>query len=430
GDSARQQVLVTLAQDLSRLQADRAALRSRYQDLHPAIQALDRKISEMKGKIEAEVKSALVSLDAQGREAAKQIQGAEKFLETLPEAEKRLAELTRQARVYQDTFSFMLQKKGELQVTRAGQIGDVWVAEKPYASGGFVKPRPLLNMMLAAIVGLVLGIGLAFFFEYLDDSVKNADDIQTSVQFPVLGTVCRYSFSEDGLPPHHRYLPTQYDPKCQMAEAFRTVRSNLLFTGVDQLHRLILFTSPLPGDGKTTVAVNVAVSLSQLGKRVLLVDADLRKPMIHRIFRANPSPGIVNVLVQEKWEEALAEAIQATEMQHLYVLACGDVPPNPNEMLGSAKMGHLIDALARSYDFVLFDTSPLLAVSDAMVLAQRVRGVLIVARSGETSRTALKDAMNLFSRSQADILGVVLNGVDFRRERYYYRNYYRYSDAC
>jgi tyrosine-protein kinase Etk/Wzc len=432
GDPARQQVLVSLAQSLSELQAERAGLRTQYKEVYPAVQALDRKISELKGKIEAEVQSLLVSLDAQGREEAKQIQEAEKGLEKLPEAEKQLADLTRQAKVYEDTYSFMLQKKGELQVTRAGQIGDVWVAEQPYAPAGFIKPRPLLNMMLAVIMGLVLGIGLAFFFEYLDDSVKNADDVQAVVDLPVLGTIGRYLVSQDGFPASRRFLPVLRDSKSQAAESFRTFRSNLLFSAVDRPHRSILFTSPLPEEGKTTCAANLGICLSHLGKRVLLVDADLRKSVMHRAFNSKRSPGLVDVLVEEEWQKALDQAIQNTEVQNLDLLTSGRTPPNPNEMLGSEKMGRLMDFLAGRYDFVLFDSPPVLAVSDAMVMARRVDGVLIVVRGGRTSRGSLQNVVDVLSQTGTRILGVVLNDIDFRRERYYYyyhyEHYYAYSE--
>ena len=173
--------------------------------------------------------------------------------------------------------------------------------------------------------------------------------------------------------------------------------------------------------------------LAHLGKGVLLVDTDLRKPVLHRIFGCERSPGLVNVLVQDDWQKKLAEAIQGTRVQHLDLLACGGVPPNPNEMLGSEKMASLIDYLSQRYEFILFDAPPLLNVSDAMVLAQRVDGVVLVVRAGKTSRGALRNVADLLSKSRTEILGVVLNDIDFKRERYYYyyhhyRDYYAYGD--
>jgi capsular exopolysaccharide synthesis family protein len=161
------------------------------------------------------------------------------------------------------------------------------------------------------------------------------------------------------------------------------------------------------------------------------VDTDLRKPVIHRIFECKRSPGLVNVLVEEDWQQALDQTIQPTQIQHLDFLACGDVPPNPNEMLGSEKMGQVIQHLGGRYDFVLFDSPPLLSVSDAAVLAQRLDGVLLVVRGGRTPRSVLKDVAEMLRKARSEILGVVLNGIDFKRERYYYyyRHYYAYGDG-
>jgi tyrosine-protein kinase Etk/Wzc len=429
GDAMGQPVLASLATELSKLQGERAALGSQFTGRHPALQAADMKIIKLKGKIEAEVKSLISSLEARGAALAHQIKESEKRLERLPEAEKQLAQLTRQAKVFQDNYSFMLQKKGELQVTRASQIGDVWVAETAYAIPGFVKPRPVRNGMLAIVVGLMLGIGLAFILDYMDESLKNDQDVQAVANLAMLGTVGRFSFNGNGHRPSARYLPILDDSKSQLAESFRTLRSNLLFTGVDRPQRTMLFTSPIPGDGKTTCAANLGVGLSQLGKRVLLVDADLRKPALHRAFGLSSTPGIVNVLVEENWQEALDKAIQATQIQNLSLLPCGNVPPNPNEMLGSEKMGQVMEFLSGRYDFVIFDAPPLLAVSDPMVLASRVDGIVLVVRGGQTSRSALKNSMDLLNNCRSKVLGIVLNGIDFKRERYYYDYHSKYYSA-
>jgi capsular exopolysaccharide synthesis family protein len=357
---------------------------------------------------------------------AQQIKEAEKRLEKLPEAEKRLAQLTRQATVYQDNYSFMLQKKGELQVTKASQLGDVWVADSAYVAPGFVKPRPVRNMMLAVVVGLMLGVGLAFFLDYLDESIKNDQDVQSVVNLPMLGTVGRYPISENGHRRSHVYLPILDDSRSQLAESFRTFRSNLLFTGVDRPRRSMLLTSPGPDEGKSTCAANLGVALSQLGKRVLLVDADLRKPVIHRAFGLRSAPGIVNVLMEEDWRQALEKAIQPTRTQGLYVLPCGNVPPNPNEMLGSEKMGQVMEFLSGCYDFLILDTPPLLAVSDPLVLASRVDGIVLVVRGGQTRRSALKTSMDLLNGGRSKVLGIVLNGIDYKRERYYYDYHSKY----
>ena len=168
------------------------------------------------------------------------------------------------------------------------------------------------------------------------------------------------------------------------------------------------------------------MALSQTGKKVLLVDTDLRKPVLHRIFHCKRGPGIVNVLVEDDWKNMLGKALRQTQSENLTLLPCGHVPPNPNEMLGSDKMGQVIDLLAQQYEFVLFDSPPLLTVSDAMVLAQRVEGVLLVVRGGFTTKASLRNTVEHLRKANTDIMGVVLNDVDFSRERYYYAYHYKY----
>jgi succinoglycan biosynthesis transport protein ExoP len=284
-------------------------------------------------------------------------------------------------------------------------------------------------VMLAFVVGLMLGVGLAFFLDYLDESIKNDQDVQAVANLPLLGTVGRYPVNGNGNGHSRGYLPILDDSRSQLAESFRTFRSNLLFTGVDRPRRSMLVTSPVPGDGKTTCAAHLGVALSQLGKKVLLVDADLRKPALHRAFEVKSAPGIVNVLLEEDWPKALEKAIQATRTRNLYLLPCGNVPPNPNEMLGSEKIGQVMECLSGRYDFLILDAPPLLAVSDPMVLANRVDGIVLVVRGGQTSRSALKNSMDLLANAQSKILGIVLNGIDFKRERYYYDYHSKYYSS-
>jgi capsular exopolysaccharide synthesis family protein len=281
------------------------------------------------------------------------------------------------------------------------------------------------HLMLFAVAGLMIGVGLAVFLDYIDDTVKNPDDVRTIVPIPVLGNVGHHQVSQNGDPGALAYLPILEDSRSQPAEAFRTLRSNLLFSTVDQPRRSILLTSPTPGDGKSTCAANLGVALSQLGKRVVLVDTDLRKPILHRVFKCRRSPGLVDVLIQEEWEKALYETIQTTQVPLLEILSCGDSPPNPNEMLGSDKMGLVIGSLYEHYDYMVFDAPPLLTMSDAMVLAHRLDGVLMVARGGRTGRSALRRAADQLAAAGTGIVGVVLNDIDFRREHYYY--YYSYG---
>jgi len=264
GTALDQPMLVSLASNLTGIQAERAALRSQYTERHPKIQALDEQIIELKRKIRAEISSLLASLEAKAGALAREIRSTEAQLGTLPEAEQKLAELTRNAKVHQDTYAFMLQKRGEIQVTRAGQIGDVWVVEPAYPNPNFVKPKLKVNLALGLILGLMLGVGLAFLMEYLDDSVKNDEDIKALLTLPVLGNIGNFGRIENGRA-SRTFLTLIEDPDSQVSEAFRSLRSNLLFTSVDKTRRLILFSSALGAPVDSLVFLSGVGILSTAG---------------------------------------------------------------------------------------------------------------------------------------------------------------------
>jgi capsular exopolysaccharide synthesis family protein len=426
GTALREPLLVNLATELSRQEVERAGLRQAYTERHPYMQIMNARIAETRGKIKGELQRLVASMDAQLREADRQMGKMEEVLGRLPGDEQRLVELTRRARVYEDMYGFLLQKQGELQITRAGQIGDVWVVEPSKGSPLRVRPGFTKNVMLAAVVGLMLGLGLVFFLEYLDDSVKSPADLEKWMGIPVLATVGRYSGEGGngksvGIP-----LPMIQEPESALAESFRTLRSNILFAGVDKPVRTILVSSTLPEEGKTTCSANLAISLAHLEKRVVLVEADMRRPVLARAFGCHRSPGLVDVLVGGEIEEGLEKATQSTSIPGLDLVVCGHTPPNPNEMLSSQKMRRLLEILRESYDFVVLDTPPLAAASDALVLANRgAHGVVLVVRAKMTPRVAVKRSMEGMLKAQAWLLGAVMNDVDFRKDGYHY-HYYQY----
>ncbi|QGP92647.1 Tyrosine-protein kinase YwqD [Neomoorella glycerini] len=215
-------------------------------------------------------------------------------------------------------------------------------------------------------------------------------------------------------------------PKSPMAEAYRTLRTNLSFAAVDQPVRTLLVTSAGPGEGKSTTISNLAVVLAQGGSQVLLVDCDLRRPSQHKAFELDNSRGLTNALVEEINPE---ELIQATSVEGLGVLTTGPLPPNPAELLGSERMKGLLSGLAAGFDYVLLDTPPALAVTDAAVLAQQVDGALLVARAGVTRTDMLLEARELLARTGVRLLGAILNGIQPNGNSYYYYYYY-YSDSA
>ncbi len=215
----------------------------------------------------------------------------------------------------------------------------------------------------------------------------------------------------------NRSLISLTNPKSPIAEQFRTIRTNIQFSSVDEALQTIIVTSSGPGEGKSTNTANLAVVFAQQGKRVLLIDADLRKPTVHYTFRTENHVGLSNVLTRQL---TLEEAISTTAQEKLWVLSSGPIPPNPSELLGSKNMQVLLEQAKEEYDVIVIDTPPVLAVTDAQILANLADGVVLVVSSGKTERDSAKKAKELLESAKAKILGVVLNNKKAEESHYYY----------
>ncbi len=213
--------------------------------------------------------------------------------------------------------------------------------------------------------------------------------------------------------------------KSPFAEAFRTLRTNINYAGLDKPYRIILVTSAGPGEGKTTVTSNLGVVMAQVNKKVLIVDCDLRRPNAHKVFGLNNSAGVTQTLINDADPKVLA---QETQIPGLYVLTSGPIPPNPAELMGSHRMQALLSRAVEGYDFVLVDSPPVNMVTDALLLSSMVNGVLMVVQSGDTRIEHAKEALNKLNKVDAKMVGVILNDMDTSAGNYYYYNNYYYSD--
>jgi capsular exopolysaccharide synthesis family protein len=282
-----------------------------------------------------------------------------------------------------------------------------------------ILPRRSRNTQVALVLGLAIGAGLALLLGYLDDSVKTPDDVSQLLGLPFLGMVPDVSRDADKPGPA---LPVcARDPQSAVAEAYRVVRTALLFAGPASGGRAFVVSSANPGEGKTTTLANLAVSLAQNGAKVLAVDADLRRPTLIGHFGLEPGPGLAEVL---GGEAAVDTALRATEVPNLKVMGSGKVPENPAELVGSDAFRSFLEAQRRAFDWVLIDAPPVLAMADAPVLSSLADGVVMVVWSEHCSRPALKRALEQVRVVEARLAGVVLNKVDLRRNAYYYGHYY------
>lgn len=283
------------------------------------------------------------------------------------------------------------------------------------------SPRVLLNTLLAALVGLMLAVGVAFLVEYLDDTLKSPDDVEAVAGLPTLGTIIRMK-GDEGRSPIYMLASVLY-PRSPAAEAYRTLRTNIEFASVDQPARTILVTSAIPGEGKTTTAANLAAVFAQTGHQTLLVDADLRKPGVHRIFDVPNAAGLTNLLRSD--DVRVQDVTVQTEQDHLSVVTTGPLPPNPAELLRSTRMRTVLERLAADAEFVVLDSPPLQAVTDAAILSSLVDGTVLVIDAGRTRSGAVRNGREALAKVGARVLGVILNRMsESMSGDYYYYDYY------
>jgi succinoglycan biosynthesis transport protein ExoP len=275
-----------------------------------------------------------------------------------------------------------------------------------------VRPNKTLNIILGIVIGLMVGVGLAFFIEYLDTSVKTIDDVERALQSPVLGVI----------PQNVGYLFDE-GVESQHAEAYRVLRTNLLFSRKDDRLNSIVVVSAGAGEGKSTTVLNLATVFAQAGQRVLLVDSDLRRPTLHKVLKVSNSLGLTNYLLKQN---TLEEVIQRTSIPTLDLLASGKLPSSSMNILGSASMKDLVAELKQRYDFVFFDSPPIMGVSDAAILASEIDMVVQVIQYRRYPQPMNIRAKQMIEKVGGTLIGIVLNNINMSQDEsyYYYSGYY------
>lgn len=315
----------------------------------------------------------------------------------------------------QNTFK---ERLDQLEVDSALTTGGASVVKAADLPTDPVEPRPLRSAVLAAFVGLLLGLGAAFLIDYLDDSLRRAEDVEAATGLPVLGVVPIEP------PPDNRPIAIS-EPYEFAVEVYRGLRSSVQFLGLDKPLKTIQVTSSLPGEGKTTTATNLAVVLAQAGHHVVLIDADLRKPRVHEVFSVPVRPGLTETLVAGESVDMVL-----VDFDRLRVIAAGSLVPNPSEMLSSGRFKSLVRQLADRYDYVVIDSPPVLPVSDALAVSTTVDGVLVVGQAGRTSNRTLESCLGKLEQVGAPVFGIVLNKASARvSEGYGYDYAYGYDGS-
>ncbi len=362
-------------------------------------------------------------------------------LADLPEQSLELARLERQLQVDQNTYVLMTEKLEETKISEAGQKENIRIIDLAVEPLEPVKPKKRLNLLLGALIGIGLGVGLTFLLEYFDESIKNPEELER-MGFPILSIIPQIPMSElaqkilsrnggkdmevqEGKLIESR-LVTHFDPKSPVSEAYRTLRTNIQFKNLKNTNPMILVTSSAPKEGKSTTVANLAITLAQMGARVLLVDTDLRRPVIHSIFNLKKEKGLTNFLLGKM---TFDEVIKPTIIDNLFVCTSGPLPPNPSEILSREEMKEFITIAKQQFDYLLFDSPPIIAVTDAAILASMADGCLLVIKAHQTRRDVVQRAKVLLENVNAKIFGCLLNGVNIERaygSYYYYYYYYHY----
>jgi len=369
--------------------------------------------------VDASVRSIQSRLEALDRQIATQRETLLKF----PGMETRIGQLTLESNILNETHRYLLEQYQQARLqeaTIAPYIEILDSASPAFRIGTSLRQR----IILGVLVGLLLGLAGAFFLEYLDQTIKSSADIERVLGIPVLGAIPYDTKLAPQSGGHRGSLVTisHLDPDEPIVESYRALRTNVTFVGAEKPLQFIAVTSPGPREGKSTTAINLALTLAQSGRRTILVDGDLRRSSVHRAFGLVQEPGLTDMLIGGV---SKAEGIRPEVAEKLDLLPSGSTPPNPSELLGSSAMDALIKKLRRDYEYVIIDTPPTLPVTDAAVIASNADATILVVRSGDTEETAAQRALDQLRRVGARIAGAVLNAVSQRKDPQY--SYYSYS---
>lgn len=408
---------------LADFQRQRAQLADRFGDQHPEMIKVNSAISDTQIKLDAEIRKVVQSVKSEFDSALAEEQSLSAVLdqqksEALSMNRKGIeySVLSREVDSSKQIYNSLMQRAKETGVSgelRTSNIRVVDAAEQPQSP---VSPNKRMNLLAAIFSGGLLGIGLAFAFDYMDNRIKTPDEIKTHLGLPYLGLLPLTAAHADG-----NYTRLDQAAPVNFSEALRVLRTNVLFACATDGGQTVLVTSTGPGEGKSLVTSNLAIALAQTGQRVLLIDADLRKPKIHTVFGLQQEPGLSNILVgNSKASETVKSSLPG-----LWLLPSGRIPPNPSELLSSQRFRDFLVSLRTHFDWVIIDSPPVMAVADASVIASLTTGVLFVIGSEMTSRHAARHAVEQVESSHGHFLGAVLNRVDLDHNAYYYSQYYR-----
>ncbi|MEA2713906.1 MAG: tyrosine-protein kinase Etk/Wzc [Gemmatimonadales bacterium] len=441
----RNQATSALLSSLTTLDNERATLLLRRTPKDPDVVSLSGMIADLETQVQGVVLTYLDGLRQQVASFDGSLAGFGKRLEKIPAKEVHYARLQRSNQVLSEIYTLLQTRLKESEIAQAVEDPSAQVVDEAFLPEVPVAPRKGLNLFLSMFLGIGLGLACAFGREWLDTAIHSREELQSVTRVPVLGLI-----------PHIRDARVKYrfrrrrvqsielrpvgislsliagrDPHGPDSEAYRALRTSLAFVRPDRPPKSIIVTSPAPGDGKSTTVSNLAVTLAQQGLKVIVIDADLRRGTLHRVFGVGREPGLSDLLIGRTNLEAATQEIDLGAEGLLHLIGAGAPPPNPADLLGSNRLRQVLNLVEPLYDVVLVDCPPINLVTDAAIAGTQVDGVLLVARAGKTQRGELAFSMEQLRNVRVPVLGAVLNDFDMKRDASYGGDYsgYRYADA-
>jgi succinoglycan biosynthesis transport protein ExoP len=444
---------------IAELRQKRSLLLQEYKDGAPEIKEIDAQIQSNEESIDRTVNKFKGDLDEYRNRTTKGLLEnlKTKYLQAKDQEDKIRADFSKQYNEAQgqnqgavllklleqniDTnkgfLENLIKQQSGNDIAARGSDNNINVAEIAIPSTSAVSPRRLTTVMAALLLSTLFGMGLALVLEYLDDSVRTAEEVENYLQLPALAAIPTIDSipkrrlllvggDEEDAQKEKSELLIHADTKSSLGEAYRQLRTLILLSTAGHAPKSLLITSSLPSEGKTTTATNTAISLAQTGAKVLIIDADMRRPRLHAVFGIENSGGLSSVLSNDLDDDEILAFVRQDEKTNLNILTSGPIPPNPAELIGSQQMARLLKSLQNHYTHVVVDSPPIASFTDGVLIASMVDGVVLVVNAGETSRQVVRRSKQLLTDIGARILGVVLNNVNLRSQDnyYYYQSYY------
>ncbi len=400
----------SLVQSLANLLSRKIALEEEYTEEWPAVQDLNLEITALRGRIHANILAQTVGYHERDRALEQALERYQSDLDKLPGTERELARFKRRAQSFEQIYTYLLGQEQEARIAENAAIAAVSVVDTAVAPLSRISPNLTMNLGLGAALGLFLGLGLALYREAITRKVLTASQLESATQLASFGVVpdFRRGAAKARGKKGKWFLALRDAPESAAAEAYRALRANLRFAAKGQDMKTLAITSTSQGEGKSVTTLDLAIALANGGAKVLLVDADLRRPVVHKYFKQAISPGLSEVLQSKaEWKEGLREI----GIDNMQVIPAGAMPSNPGDLMASVGMSELVKLFREEFDFVLFDVPPVLAVADAAAFLHELDGIFLLCRANRIPEGLVAGAANRLRMTGANLVGAVLNGV-------------------